>query len=351
MLKTSSLIEINDTIFVFILPDNFIQPKYPSQRGDDGTDSEITTPNDHNDIGVDHELESSIRSLFEDYTHLDTKEIMAELKKIYNKPIEKESLLHLLVVSPKFHLAPNSTAMSSKESDQAKWTITSSTSSPVKEASAKDSVAIVENDNNNVTKESNSTVTNENNKSTELPPALLPSVSLSRLFNDDIDDGDWSVFMPDSPLDQPENLNKSSKELKQPGSLEQCSSFEAPSLEEPSSLEWDDATINPQHPLSPENGCADEQEEQTSSPIIAPPTLFRGLSIESMYSVWTSSTSSLLVFDESVGESSPNKRLKQTNSDGSSSSINKTNKSDANPKETNITKTDIYKEIHTKIII
>lgn len=89
MLKTSSLIEINDTIFVFILPDNFIQPKYPSQRGDDGTDSEITTPNDHNDIGVDHELESSIRSLFEDYTHLDTKEIMAELKKIYNKPIEK----------------------------------------------------------------------------------------------------------------------------------------------------------------------------------------------------------------------------------------------------------------------
>lgn len=89
MLKTSSLIEINDTIFVFILPDNFIQPKYPSQRGDDGTDSEITTPNDHNDIGVDHELESTIISLFENPTHLDTKEILTELKKIYSKPIGK----------------------------------------------------------------------------------------------------------------------------------------------------------------------------------------------------------------------------------------------------------------------
>lgn len=231
--------------------------------------------------------------------------------------------------------------MSSKESDQAKWTIMPSASSSTKEASTKDPVVIIENCSNDVTKESNPTVANENNKSTELPPVLLPSVSLSRLFNDDIDDGDWSVFMPDSPLDQPENLDKPAEELRRPGSLEQCSSFEAPSLEEPSSLEWDNATTNPQHSLSPGNDCADEQEEQTSSPIIAPPTLFRGLSIESMYSVWTSSTSSLLAFDESIDESSPNKRLKQTNSDGSSSSINKTNKSDGNPKG-NIYKPSIY---------
>lgn len=222
--------------------------------------------------------------------------------------------------------------MSSKESDQAKWTIIPSTSSPNKEVGTNNPVAIVENDNNNVTKEPNPTLTDENNKLTELTPALLPSVSLSRLFNDDIDDGDWSVFMPNSPLDQPENLDKSVEKSRQPGSLEQCSSFETPSLEEPNSLEWDNATTNPRHSLSPENDCADEQEEQISSPIIAPPALFKGLSIESMYSVWTSSTSSLLIFDESTDESSPNKRLKQTSSDRSSSSINKINKSDANPK-------------------
>lgn len=97
VLKTSSLIEINNTTFVFILPENFIQPRYPSQRGeDDGAEeSEITTPNDHHDLGVDHELVSAIASLFNNHNNLNTREIMAELKKIYSKPIEKVLLLQV----------------------------------------------------------------------------------------------------------------------------------------------------------------------------------------------------------------------------------------------------------------
>lgn len=90
VLKTSSLIEINDTIFVFILPDNFIQPRYASQRRDDNcTDTEVTTTNDQNDLGIDHELESKIISLFDNHTHLDTKDILTELNKTLSKPIEK----------------------------------------------------------------------------------------------------------------------------------------------------------------------------------------------------------------------------------------------------------------------
>ncbi|KAI8641150.1 hypothetical protein BD408DRAFT_444600 [Parasitella parasitica] len=374
VLKTGSLIEINDTIFVFILPDNFIQPRYPSQRVDEGTDSEIITPNDndHYNLGVDHELEAAIILLFDNRTHLETKDILTELKKTNSKQIEKEALLHLLVLSPRFHLLPNSISMSLKDSDQAKWTLTPTTSATM--AKEKEPIVVIENSSNDIVKDQNPTDTDDQDKSSDLPPALLPTMSLSRLFNGDIDDGDWSVFMPGSPLDQPIDqpigsldrppaaaaIEEEGTRSDKPPSLEQSSSFEAPSLEEPSSLEWENTTTNDTsdarnlpHPLSPRGDGAKETDEQNTSSTHVPPALFKGLSIESMYSLWTSSTSSLLVFeDESIDESHSNKRLKQTNSDGSSGSVNKADRSDVDLlKETNITQTDIYKEIHTKIII
>ncbi|CAO0801811.1 unnamed protein product [Mucor circinelloides] len=370
VLKTSSLIEINNTTFVFILPENFIQPRYPSQRGeDDGAEeSEITTPNDHHDLGVDHELVSAIASLFNNHNNLNTREIMAELKKIYNKPIEKETLLHLLVISPTFHLSPNSISMSSKESDQAKWSLIPSASPPAKEANATEPVIVTEKTNNELSGHPTHT-----EKSTDLPPALLPSASLSRLFDNGIDDGDWSVFMPDSPVDQASQENSKQPAAvaeEEPSALDQPSSLEvAPSLEEPSSLEWENIATpskdNDQqndiaHPSTPQNDCAaegeQEEEPSTALPANAPPALFKGLSIESMYSLWTSSTSSLFVFEEEVvDDASPSKRLKHTNSDGSipSTKSNKTNHAGANTDEgtTGIVQTNIYKEIHTKIII
>ncbi|CEP10186.1 hypothetical protein [Parasitella parasitica] len=365
VLKTSSLIEINDTIFVFILPDNFIRPRYPSQRVDEATDFEITTLNDHNNLGIDYELETAIISLFDNHSHLDTKDILTALKKSSNKQIEKEALLHLLVLSPRFHLTPNSIAISSKDSDQAKWALMPATSNTVEN----EHVAAIENSRREIARDSNSTNTNEGNKSTELPPALLPSMSLSRLFNGDIDDGDWSVFMPNAPLDQPvDSLDdppspaavEEEAELDKPPSLDHSSSLEAPSLEEPSSLEWENVETNETNDTSNSlqssslgnNGSKDTTGKTTSSAHI-PPTLFKGLSIESMYSLWTGSASSLLVFeDELTVKSNPNKRLKLTNSDGSSGLATMTGHSNVDPtKETNISQTDIYKEIHTKIII
>ncbi|KAK4512991.1 uncharacterized protein ATC70_003702 [Mucor velutinosus] len=386
VLKTGSLIEINGTTFVFILPDNFIQPRYPSQRGDDdgGEESEITTPNDHHDTGVDHELASAIVVLFnEAQTDLSTNEIMTELKKTYNKPVEKETLLHLLVIDPNFHLSPNSISMSSKESDQAKWSLLPASTCDPSEAAAQkqlnitEPVIITESTTNNHELSNDATNTKE---STDLPPALLPSVSLSRLFNDGIDDGDWSVFMPDSPLDQSSHENSQQPAAvtttteEEPGVLDQPSSLEAaPSLEAPSSLEWESGTTpgkdngqqnEASHPSSPRNNCAvqegqEEQQEQPSAtlPANAPPALFRGLSIESMYSLWTSSTSSLFAFEDSlVDDALPNKRLKHSSSDGSTRSSNRNDKSTGakktdNSTATGIVQTNIYKEIHTRILI
>ncbi|GAN06110.1 hypothetical protein MAM1_0112d05587 [Mucor ambiguus] len=387
VLKTGSLIEINDTTFVFILPDNFIQPRYPSQRVDDdgAEEPEITTPSDHHDIGVDQELELAIVALFNKaHTDLNTNDIMAELKKIYNKPIEKETLLHMLVIHPNFHLSPDSIAMSLEESDQAKWShIPASTSDHATTAATQKQhngvtePGIVTESTSNNHELSNEPTTTE--KSSQLPPALLPSVSLSRLFNDGMDDGDWSVFMPDPPLDQPSQENsqqpavaaavtteEESRALDQPSSLEA-----APSLEEPSSLEWDNGTTPDRyndhhneatHPSSPQVNYAtqedQEEEPSTTLPANAPPALFRGLSIESMYSLWTSSTSSLFAFEDNLADDgSPNKRLKHTGGDGLTCSNNNSSNTTTGTETkddstaTGIIQTNIYKEIHTRILI
>lgn len=280
-------------------------------------------------------------------------------------------LLRLLVISSKFHLLPNSISMSSKESDQAKWyLVPTSTSHPAavaaaataahKQLNTTEPVIVSESTNNN-----HKLSTTE--KPTDLPPALLPSVSLSRLFNDGIDDGDWSVFMPNSPLDQPSQENSQQPAAEEEsGAVDHPSSLEAaPSLEEPSSLEWENGTCygrdnehqnEATHPSPTRNSCAVEEEQEqpsTALPPNVPPALFRGLSIESMYSLWTTSTSSLRVFeDDLTGDTSPSKRLKHTSSDGSTRSSNNSSNSKATDDSTTDTvQTDIYKEIHTKILI
>lgn len=288
--------------------------------------------------------------------------------------------------------------MSSKDSDQATWSyIPASTCNDATEPAiiATESTTTHHHNQDPAATTTTATATAtapDTEKTSDLPPTLLPSVSsLSRLFNDGIDDGDWSVFMPDSPLDpacqeipqQPVAVTtrEGSKALDPPSSLEAAPSLEepssleaAPSLEEPSSLEWENEatpgqqdnddpqqTRHPSTPPPPDNNSAVEQDHEeaeegsfTTLPENAPPALFRGLSIESMYSLWTNSTSSLFAFEDGVVDdiTLPNKRLKHTNSDGSNNSSN----SDSSHKttdnnDTSATGINIYKEIHTRILI
>jgi hypothetical protein len=87
ILKTGALIEINDTRFVFILPNNYIKPT----EGGTGAVEEKTTPNNNDveELALDYELEIAMIDIFEKKSCLDTREILEELTKTYPKPVDK----------------------------------------------------------------------------------------------------------------------------------------------------------------------------------------------------------------------------------------------------------------------
>lgn len=87
VLKTGALIEIDNTSFVFILPDNYIKPIEGGIQ--DWEETNTPNSNDVEDIALDHELEVAMIDIMEKCSCMDTKEIMEELKKTYAKPVEK----------------------------------------------------------------------------------------------------------------------------------------------------------------------------------------------------------------------------------------------------------------------
>ncbi|KAI8075955.1 uncharacterized protein B0P05DRAFT_572667 [Gilbertella persicaria] len=232
VLKTGDLIEINNTSFVFILPTSFIKPRYPSQ---------VIMSEGNTDSNVDQELETAVVQLLEKNNCLNTVDIVDQLKSTTNKTLNKDAILQLLVMSNKFHLAPNSVSMTSKESDAAKWMLMSE------------------------------------------PEPDLPAIPEAKkdfvlpLFEDD---EDWSVLVPDSPT---------------------------------------------------------EEEDQTDTQgSRKPPTLFRGLSIESIYTVWNASFHQEEEEEEVEETKRPSKRLRHT--DSHESVISQAENE------------DIFKQVRTKII-
>jgi hypothetical protein len=111
------------------------------------------------------------------------------------------------------------------------------------------------------------------------PVARAPtSTSLSKFWNDD--ENEWSVF------DQ---------------------------YDDPEEGEWDEEV---------DELDEDDEDNNRRTPPVVPPPLFRGLSIESIYSVWTNTTSLNLdtIFEQnSPDQEPPSKRLKPMNSSSSES--------------------------------
>lgn len=126
VLTTGSLIEINNTTFVFILPNKYIKPTASNTTAvEEVTEADKCSDNvEKTDVNPD--LENAVISIFKDHYCLNTADILRKLKNTFTQPIEKESILHLLVLSSQFQLAPNSISMSSKDSDNVKWMLSSS---------------------------------------------------------------------------------------------------------------------------------------------------------------------------------------------------------------------------------
>ncbi|EIE81739.1 hypothetical protein RO3G_06444 [Rhizopus delemar RA 99-880] len=132
VLKTGTLIEINHTSFVFILPSGALRPTEESRPIVNESPEEGDTPNTADEWALDKELENDVIRLFENSESLTTKEILKRLQTDYGRKfIEKDNVMHLLVLSPRFSLAPTSISMSSKESDSIKWMLISQKHSSV----------------------------------------------------------------------------------------------------------------------------------------------------------------------------------------------------------------------------
>ncbi|KAI7901577.1 uncharacterized protein BX663DRAFT_98125 [Cokeromyces recurvatus] len=105
ILKSSDLIEIDGTSFVFVLPnnDNYLKPgmdpdqlsrvlQNNDQQQNEETESEINTPKDE-DNTLNHELELAVVKVLERYNSLNTEEILN-----YLEP-EIDKVLHNLIIT------------------------------------------------------------------------------------------------------------------------------------------------------------------------------------------------------------------------------------------------------------
>ncbi|KAI9338608.1 hypothetical protein BD770DRAFT_415374, partial [Pilaira anomala] len=117
VLKTGALIEICNTRCVFILPDNYIKPSINEECVD------VNTPSEVEELGFDVDLEAAMIQAFNNHNELGTAEILQQVQKDYIKSVEKDHVLQILVLSPKFRLVSNPISTSSKESDSAKWVL------------------------------------------------------------------------------------------------------------------------------------------------------------------------------------------------------------------------------------
>ncbi|KAI8365654.1 hypothetical protein EDC96DRAFT_575237 [Choanephora cucurbitarum] len=267
VLKTGDLIEINQTSFVFILPNSFIKPRYPSQI--ESGESEVNTPHD-GDSNVDHKLEADVMQLLEQHVCLNTMEIVDKLKSsLGHKDVNRDAILQLLVLSSKFHLAPTSVAMTSKESDVAKWVLMPSSSKP--DLSKELPLPTIHESPEDKTK----ATTEEERK----------NASLRKLF--EYEDDDWSVFIPNSPPPEESSAKLSDHNKDEEDDIPPTS---------PSIPPTSPSIPPPLPPTSPSSSV------KSSVP-------FRSLSIESIYTIWNT-----LSQHEDEDETRPEKRFKPNHS-------------------------------------
>ncbi|KAG2236457.1 hypothetical protein INT48_003248, partial [Thamnidium elegans] len=298
VLKTGALIEICNTRCVFILPDNYIKPTINEDC------VEASTPNEVEDQGFDLDLEDTIVKVFDNRPYLNTTEILLQVKKTYTKPVEKDHILHLLVLSPQFRLVPTSISMSLKESDSAKWMLIPkvnehnnksdmSISSPM-ETSKCPLLSLDSTDNMSI-----STPIHESMPFSVRSPSQGEAMSISTSAND---------------------LNADSNNRKIPSTPTASASFSRFfDTDEGWSISMTDASFNKE---------AEEIHQNESEPVP-----FHSMSIESIYSVWSYGTS--IVGDTIEEEDRPLKRLKSMDS-------NVTSHKDSLP--------DIYQDVRKKII-
>ncbi|OBZ87899.1 Fork head 1 [Choanephora cucurbitarum] len=300
VLKTGDLIEINQTSFVFILPNSFIKPRYPSQI--ESGESEVNTPHD-GDSNVDHKLEADVMQLLEQNVCLNTMEIVDKLKSsLGHKDANRDSILQLLVLSSKFHLAPTSVAMTSKESDAAKWVLMPSSSKP------------------DLSKDLPLPTIHESPedkaKATTDKEEERKNASLRKLF--EYEDDDWSVFMPNSPPPE-DSTTKLSDHNKDEEDDIPPTSPSIPPPPPPAAASSSPSIPPPLPPTSPSSSV------KSSVP-------FRSLSIESIYTIWNT-LSQHDDEDNNMDEIRPEKRFKPSHS-----------------YQTTDQEVDIYKEVRTKIV-
>ncbi|KAI8884071.1 hypothetical protein K501DRAFT_332961 [Backusella circina FSU 941] len=201
VLTTGSLIDINNTSFVFINPTN----KPPPVQNEAQSESEANTPAE--EIVLDSQLEAALVELLEKKEKMETQAIISALNEKRNKPIEKGTLLHVLVMSNRFELENDSINLSANESDVVQWKLVHPPQGPR-------DMSLVE------------------------TPSLEPS-SLEE---------EWSI-MDNSARDDDDDAGGGSCDI-----------------------DFDDGSGNGEPP-----------------PSTPPPIISRGLSIESMYSMWSKS--------------------------------------------------------------
>lgn len=182
------------------------------------------------------------------------------------------------MLSQKFELAPSSVTLSFSESDAVSWIYIPSKDS-VEESSqdpSQDRTLGSQSSTHNPPLLPRPSMLLEREKSIISKSTMTPPpISLSKLF---IDDADWPI---DADISEP---------------------FD----DADGSLNHDNDLSIPAYPgiLSPEITSV------TTAPLKPPPILFRGLSIESMYSVWTQAQSNANNEEPSDDEERPKKRTK-----------------------------------------
>lgn len=345
VLKTGALIEICNTSFIFFLPNNYIKPTEQGAKDCSGAD---TPENEADDSSLDHELEIALIQIFENHSCLDTTEILEKIKHSYTKPVEKvkqydnhlnfsqltfyyqENILHLLVLSPRFQLAPNSISMSSKDSDSVKWVLIPLTTNLI-DNNIDMNLAGFGDDDMSINAP---TPTNINTPTTAINTPILEKDKNQILSLDSADD--MSIISASANGNDSNPFSVRSHSNHDDMSISTSANGLFPYVNSPNDLEivpavnislsrffdgeegW--SVFMPDVSFSQEinNSEAENVPNQSS---VQTPMMFRAMSIESMYSVWSNGTS--FAGDTVDDEARPSKRLKSIERDGDNISVDK----------------------------
>ncbi|GAA5807509.1 hypothetical protein MFLAVUS_000872 [Mucor flavus] len=280
VLKTGALIEICDTRCVFILPDNYIKPTVNEDC------VEASTPIEVEDQGFDLDLEDTVVKVFDNHPYLNTTEILLQVKKTYKNSVEKDHILHLLVLSPQFRLVPTSISMSLKESDSAKWMLVPKV-----------------NEHNN---KSNMSISSPMEISTRSLLRLdsTDNMSISTPVHENI-----SFSVTNHSQDEAMSISTSANDLNANNNTREITSM--PTVNASFSMFFD--TDEGWSISMPDASFSNEAEEIHQNEPEPEPISFNSMSIESIYSIWSYGAS--IVGDAIEEEDRPSKRTKTIDSD------------------------------------